>query len=267
MLIASLQNERVKQLVRLRDRSARDAAGQFLIEGYRENRRALDNGVRPAALYYCPALFQGENEPALLADARAAGASLVECSEAVFRKVSYRDRPDGLLSAAPQRRRGLDDLTLPAQPLLLVCERIEKPGNLGTMLRTADAGGVHAVIVCDPCTDVHNPNVVRASIGTLFTVPLAVATTADTLAWLRARGIRSFAATPAADKLHTDGDFTGGTALVVGAEQYGLTAAWLEGADETIRIPMHGQADSLNVSAAATILIYEAVRQRLAKKR
>ena len=265
MLIASLQNARIKHLVRLRDRPARDAAGQFLIEGYRETRRALDNGVRPQEFYYCPALFQGTHEPALLADARAAGAGLVECSEPVFRKVSYRDRPDGLLAVAPQRRRGLDDLALPERPLVLVCERIEKPGNLGTMLRTADAGGARAVIVCDPCTDVYNPNVVRASIGTLFTVPVAVATTGDTLAWLRARGIRSFAATPAAEKLHTECDFTGGTALVVGAEQYGLTEEWLNGADERIRIPMHGQADSLNVSAAATILIYEAVRQRLAR--
>ncbi|MBM4156478.1 MAG: RNA methyltransferase [Lentisphaerae bacterium] len=262
--ITSLQNERVKQVVKLRDRGARDETGLMLIEGYRETKRALDNGVRPAAFFFCRPLFLGTNEEALLSAAAAAGAEMFDCTEPVFRKMSYRDRPDGLLAVAPARRRGLDDLALPPDPLLLVMEHVEKPGNLGTMLRSADAGGVHAVIVCDRCTDVFNPNAVRASIGTIFTVPVVEATSEESLAWLRARGIRILAATPSAEKLHTGCDLARGVAIVVGSEQYGLTSLWMDGADERIRIPMLGQCDSLNVAAAATILVFEAVRQRLA---
>lgn len=263
--LTSPQNDRVKQVVRLRDRPGRDEAGLLLIEGYRETRRALDHGIRPVEFHFCPPLFQGRHEPALLRDAAAAGARLFMCSEAAFRKMSYRDRPDGLIALAPQLRRTLDDLVLPPDPLLLVCERIEKPGNLGTMLRTADAAGVHAVIVCDRATDLNNPNVVRASIGTLFTVPVAEASTEDTLAWLARKGVRVLAGTPHAEGLHTDADLTGPVAIVVGAEQYGLSEAWMRAATLRVRIPMFGQADSLNVAAAATILLYEAVRQRLAR--
>ncbi len=260
--IDSPRNDRVKELVRLRRRNARDEAGLILVEGYREVRRALDHGVRPSALYYAPPLFQGTNEPGLIARCREAGADLFECAETVFRKLSYRDRPDGLLLVAPQIRLGLDDLRLPPAPLLLVCERIEKPGNLGTMLRSADAAGTDAVLVCDGCTDIHNPNTVRASVGALFTRPVVEAATAEALPWLRARGVQIVAAAPAADRLHTEADLTGPVALVVGAEQYGLTDPWLAGADTRVRIPMCGDCDSLNVAAAATILLFEAVRQR-----
>ena len=263
--ITSVQNPRVKQAVRLRERAQRDAEGLLLIEGYREVRRALDNGVRPVALFTCPALFLGENEGTLIADAQKAGAELLECDERVFRKLAYRDRPDGVLALAPALRARLDDLRLPPNPLILVCEHIEKPGNLGTMLRSADAGGVHAVIVCDRCTDINNPNVVRASIGALFCLPVVEASSDEALPWLRARGIRTLAATPHATKDHTAADLTGGTAIVVGSEQLGLTSRWMEEADERVRIPMLGQCDSLNVAAAATILIYEAVRQRRAR--
>lgn len=262
--ITSLQNERVKQAVKLRDRGSRDDTGLMLVEGYRETKRGLDNGIRPSAFFFCRPLFLGTNEDVLLAAAAAAGAEMFECSEPVFRKLSYRDRPDGLLAVAPSRRRGLADLVLPPDPLLLVMEHVEKPGNLGTMLRSADAGGVHAVIVCDRCTDVFNPNAVRASIGTIFTVPVVEASSDEALAWLRARGIRILAATPSAERLHTDCDLTRGVAIAVGSEQYGLTGRWMEGADERVRIPMLGQCDSLNVAAAATILVFEAVRQRLA---
>jgi len=264
--LTSLQNPRVKDAVRLRERGARDAAGRMLIEGYRETRRALDNHIRPTCFFYCPELFQGGNEPELLRRAADAGAELLECSAPVFRKLSYRDRPDGLLALAPQWRRGLNDLSLPENPLLLVMERIEKPGNLGTMLRTADAGGVDAVIVCDKCTDLFNPNVIRASIGTIFCVPTVEAATPETLDWLRARGIQTIAATPSATRAHTDVDWTRASAIVVGAEQYGLSDRWMKETDAQVRIPMRGQCDSLNVAAAATILVYEAVRQRLAGK-
>jgi TrmH family RNA methyltransferase len=262
MLLTSLQNPRIKETVKLRQRSHRDAAGLMLIEGYREILRALDNGHPPAQLFICPALYLGENEPALIARCAAAGAEVLECTAPVFEKLAYRDRPEGLLALAPQLTCTLAKLKLPPNPLVLVAESIEKPGNLGTLLRSADAAGAHAVIVADPRTDVHNPNVVRASTGMLFAVPLAVADTAEVLAWLRERNIRILAATPHTDKNYTDVDMTAGVAIVVGTEQVGLSEVWMRAADLQVRIPMLGKADSLNVAQAATLLLYEAVRQR-----
>lgn len=260
--ISSLQNPRVKQLVRLRDRRPRDEAGVFLVEGYREIRRALEKGVQLTELYFAPDWFLGENEPALIAQARAAGAAAFELSKDAFAKVAYRERPDGLLAVAPQWRRTLEDLALPAAPFLLVVEAIEKPGNLGTILRSADAAGCHAVIVCDPVTDIFNPNVVRASTGVLFSVPLVVAESGPVRDWLRARGIRAVATTPAAETLYTSADLRGPLAIVMGSEQYGLSDYWLKQSDLTVRIPMAGQADSLNVAMATIITLFEAVRQR-----
>jgi len=261
--IASLANPRVKRAVKLRRRSHRDELNLMLIEGYRELKRALEAGHPLEELFVCEELFQGANEPELVARCAGAGAAVTRCTAPVFRKMAYRDRPEGLLALAPPVRRGLADLNVPAEgALLVIAEAVEKPGNLGTILRSADAAGAHAVVVCDRCTDVNNPNVVRASIGTLFTVPVAEAASDATLRWLRERGIRIVGASPHAGRDYTDADMTGGTAIVVGAEQYGLTATWLEGADCAVRIPMRGRADSLNVAAAATILLFEAVRQR-----
>jgi TrmH family RNA methyltransferase len=262
--LTSLQNARVKDVLKLRKRSHRDECGVLLVEGYRELDRAVSNQWNPAQVFFCRDLFLGDNEDALLARCRAAGAELFDCTEAVFRKMAYRDRPDGLLGLAPQIHRGLNDLELPNNPLLLIAESIEKPGNLGTILRSADASGVDAVIVCDRCTDINNPNVVRASIGTLFSVPVVEASSEDTRAWLSEHGIQSLAATPYADQDYTAVDMTVGTALVVGSEQYGLKDEWLKQATHQVVIPMLGQCDSLNVASAATILLYEAVRQRRA---
>jgi TrmH family RNA methyltransferase len=248
MILTSLQNDLVKEVVRLRQRSHRDEAGLVLVEGYRELLRALDNGHPPVRLFTCPALFLGVNEPALIARCQAAGAELFECSAPVFEKMAYRDRPEGLLALAPQLDCRLEHLALPERPLILVAEAIEKPGNLGTLLRSADAAGAHAVIVADPRTDVHNPNVVRASTGMLFAVPLAVADTAQVLAWLRERKIRILAATPHTDAVYTDVDMTQGVAIVVGTEQVGLSDEWMQAADLKVRIPMLGKADSLNVA-------------------
>ncbi len=260
--ISSLQNPRVKQLVKLRDRRPRDEAGVFLVEGYREIRRALEKGVKLTELYFSADWFLGENEPALIAQARTAGATVFELSKEAFAKVAYRERPDGLLAVAPQWRRTLEDLALPAAPFLLVVEAIEKPGNLGTILRSADAAGCHAVIVCDPVTDIFNPNVVRASTGVLFSVPLVVAESEPVRNWLRSRGIRAVATTPAAETLYTTADLRGPLAIVMGSEQYGLSDYWLKQSDLTVRIPMAGQADSLNVAMATIITLFEAVRQR-----
>lgn len=260
--ITSLTNDRIKRLVRLRSRRERDRTGAFLVEGYRELQRAVAAGIEITEAYHCPGLWLGENEQALLEACRAAGAEIVEVSEAPFRKASYRDRPEGLLGVARQFPTGLDRLDPGARPLLLVAESIEKPGNLGTMLRTAEAAGADAVIVCDPATDPFNPNVVRASLGTLFRVPLAVAPTDHTIAWLREQRVASFAATPAGAVPHYEADLTGPAALVVGSEQYGLTDAWLHGADRRVVIPMPGSVDSLNAAMSAGILLFEAVRQR-----
>ena len=274
--ITSLQNLRLKQLVKLRDRRPRDEAGLFLIEGYRELRRALAAGVKPRELYCSPGWFLGENEPALIDGAQQTGAQVFELSKEAFAKVSYRDRPDGLLAVAPQWHRTLADLdvaglaeagpgsaTPPVKPpLLLVVEAIEKPGNLGTILRSADAAGVEAVIVCDPVTDIFNPNVVRSSTGVLFSMPVVVAGNAEVRTWLRAHGIRTVATTPAAPALYTGSDLRGPLAIIMGSEQYGLSEFWLKESDLLVRIPMAGQADSLNVAMAAIITLFEAVRQR-----
>ncbi len=263
-VVTSLQNSRIKQVVKLRKRSVRDAENRLIVEGYREIHRALDNHHPLQELYFSPELFQGENEPALLQRCREAGAELVECSADVFRKMAYRDRPEGLLALAPQIRLGLADLDLPPAPLLVVAESIEKPGNLGSILRSADAAGADGVIVCDECTDINNPNTVRASIGTVFSVPVAEADSLSALAWLNERGIQIVAATPQADREYTDIDYRKGAAIVVGTEQVGLSDTWMTRADCPVRIPMLGQADSLNVANATTILLYEAVRQRRA---
>jgi TrmH family RNA methyltransferase len=260
--LSSPQNPRVKQVVRLRDRRDRDREQLFLIEGYRELKRALDNGFPVHDLFVCAELFQGRNEPALIERYAAAGTAVHRTTEAVFRKMAYRDRPEGLLGVAPQRHRPLAHLPAAAAPLLLVAVAIEKPGNLGTILRSADATGVDGLVLCDACTDLYNPNVVRASTGTLFSVPLAEGGTPETLAWLRARGVRTLAATPHADAVYTEVDMRGPLAIIVGCEMLGLSDAWLAAADLRVRIPMLGQADSLNVATATTILLYEAVRQR-----
>ncbi len=262
LLITSLQNPRIKQAVKLRQRAFRDEAGLMLVEGYREIRRALDNQYRPATLFTCPAFYLGKNEPALAEQCRSAGAEIIACSKPVFEKIAYRERPEGLLAILPRIQSRLEKIAPGARPLVVVAESIEKPGNLGTILRSADAAGADAVIVCDPLTDICNPNVVRASIGTIFSVPLATATFETASAWLRQHRIQTLAATPHARQIYTAPDLTAGVAIVLGTEQYGLSERWLAAADWQVRIPMSGQADSLNVAAAATILLFEARRQR-----
>ena len=262
--VASMRNAGVKRVVRLRRRRARDRERAFLIEGYRELSRAVDAGLPLESVYHCPAFYLGCNEPALLDRARGAcEATLIEATAAVFAKLSYRDRPDGLLAVAPVPAWTLDDLPLPAaDALYVVATAIEKPGNLGTLLRTADAVGAAGLIACDPVTDLFNPNVVRASVGTLFTVPAVQADVAATRRWLAARGVRTVVTTPAAERCYTDHDLTGALAVVLGNEQLGLDAAWFGGGHEAVSIPMLGHADSINVAMAGAALLFEALRQR-----
>lgn len=260
--ISSVANPRVKHLVRLRQRSHRDECGETIVEGYREVNAALNNGHAPTALYVCRDFFQGSNNETLLARAEEAGADVVRCTASVFEKISYRDRPDGLLAVAPQVRHTLSDITLRDDTILVVAESIEKPGNLGTMLRSCDASGVSGVIICDRCTDINNPNVVRASVGTLFALPVVETSSADVIPWLRDHHFRTIATTPHAEGCYTDVDLGGRIAVIMGTEQYGLSPTWLDAADLCVRIPMLGQADSLNVASATTLVLYEAVRQR-----
>ena len=188
--------------------------------------------------------------------------NLVEIPEALYRKAAYREGTEGVIAEMEVRERRLEDLVLGPAPLVVVLESVEKPGNLGAVLRSADAARADAVIVCDPLTDLWNPNLIRASLGGIFTVPTVCASSAETIDWLRARGIRILTAQLQDSSWYYDIDMTVGTALVMGTESTGLTDRWREAADAHIRIPMRGRLDSLNVSVSAAILLFEAVRQR-----
>ncbi len=265
MILTSIHNPRLMQVLKWRDRRDRDRDQAVVIEGYRALSRALAAGFPVSDVYYCPEMYQGVNEPSLLERLAASGSRLVQVAPGPFARIAYRDRPEGLLGVGRQRRMGLEDV--PAKgtpPFYLVAEQIEKPGNLGTMLRSADAAGTDALILCDSRTDLWNPNVVRASTGMLFSMPVAEASSAEAFKWLREKGVSVLAATPHAEMMYTDADLTGPVAIAVGAEQYGLSSLWMDGADLKVRLPMMGAADSLNVATATTILLYEVLRQRMA---
>jgi TrmH family RNA methyltransferase len=263
--LTSVSNPRVKQVVALRRRRQRDQLGLILVEGYAELSLALAAGVAPVTLYYCPELVRDQAVVDDLVDAVAAtGAEIVRVGARVFEKIAYRESPDGWLAVVPTVPTDLAALRLTTNPLALVCQSVEKPGNLGAMLRTADAVGVTAVVAAQPVTDWGNPNVVRASKGTVFSVPVAAAASADVLAWTKTHSMRVVAATPNTDTVFTDVDFTGPTVVAVGSEKHGLTPEWLAAADVRVRIPMVGRANSLNVATSAAIILYEALRQRRA---
>ena len=267
MELTSLQNPKVKRAFALRDRRERDREGVTILEGYRELTRAHAAGIPIRETFYCREMFVGENNDALLDTLRDAGSAIYECSANVLRKIAYRERPEGLIAIAEMKRKGLDEIPAKPDGLYLVAETIEKPGNLGSMLRSADASGTDALIVCERMTDLYNPNVIRASTGALFSVPTAVCDNESALKYLRERNVKILAATPHTDFKYTDVDLTQPVAVVVGAEQTGLTDFWMEQADLKVNIPMLGEIDSLNVASAATILLYEAARQRNFKKR
>jgi TrmH family RNA methyltransferase len=258
--LTSVSNPRVKHLVGLRRRRQRDQSGLMLVEGYEELGLALSAGVVPVTLYYCPELARGDL--ATVDEVAALGSEVVSVSARVFEKVAYRESPDGWLAVVHTVPTDLTALTVEANPLTLVCESVEKPGNLGAMLRTADAVGAAAVIAARPITDWGNPNIVRSSKGTVFSVPVAAADSPDVLGWARQRSIQIVAATPDTDTVFTDVDFTGPTAIAVGSEKHGLSDEFLAAADVRVRIPMFGRVNSLNVATSAAIILYEALRQR-----
>ena len=263
LVITSPANQRLKDLVTLRRRRIRESTGTTLVEGLEETSLALDAGVRPRTLFHCPELMLEPRVGAALVErARDAGAEVVELGRTAFEKVAYREGPDGILAKVPAPGRRLDEVDLPDGALVLLCEGVEKPGNLGAMLRTADAAGVSLVLAADPVTDWGNPNVIRSSKGTVFSVPVAAATTEEAWAWLAAHDVEIIATTPDTQVEHTDVDLTGAVAVAVGSEKYGLTEIALERAQHHVRIPMVGRANSLNVATSAAIVVYEAVRQR-----
>jgi TrmH family RNA methyltransferase len=273
-LISSLANPKVKHVVALNDKRQRDTDGLMLIEGFDPLTMALDCGVLPRTIFFCRALYKPAHSPAahalLLERVRGLGVELIETTQPVFEKMAYRDGPDGWLAVARPPTFDLSTLALPdnAGPvLLLVAERVEKPGNLGAMLRTCDAAGVHAFVTVDPIADLTNPNVVRASQGTLFSIPIAQTSGPDLKRWLGERGIAAVATTPndVNDRPpldYTAFNFKQPCAILMGEEKYGLSAFWLDNADAAVKIPMRGRINSLNVATSAALVVYEALKQR-----
>ena len=256
-IITSTQNAKVKHVVALQQKSAlRRQEGLFVVEGRRELMHCLEAGYEVAELF-------------TLVDLAPLGAlgplgSLV--SPQVYEKMAYRGSTEGVIAVVREKHLSLDDLQLSKAPLIMVLERVEKPGNLGAVLRSADAAKADAVIVCDPLTDLYNPNLIRSSIGAVFSVPCVACSSEDCIAFLKARGIQILTAQLQDSSLYYDTDMQRGTAIVMGTESTGLTDQWRQAADAHIRIPMLGQLDSLNVSVSAAILLFEAVRQRQSQK-
>ncbi|PCI94029.1 rRNA methyltransferase [Candidatus Aerophobetes bacterium] len=267
-VLTSHQNPKIKQIIKLRDKRARDKTKKFLIEGFRELSRAIHFGYPIESVFFSREHFLGVNEEALL-EKCGKTAMLYELPDYLFEKISYRDRPDGLLAIAPIIGETLSSFekkvlsSAKDEPLLLlIAESIEKPGNLGSILRSSDAAGVHGVILTDKKTDVFNPNVVRASIGTLFSVPILECSSSDAFSFLEKHKVKLVATTPHTDSLFTEVDLKGPIAIAMGTEQLGLSDEILKRSEIKVKIPMFGIADSLNVAASATLAIYEAVRQR-----
>ena len=263
LYIQSRQNDQVKNLVKLRERKYRERQSRCLIEGLREISHALTAGLEITHLYYCSDFFPSDLHATFIAENKNADKfQVIGMSPDAFTKASHREGPDGLIAIAMQQGNVLTDLLLDETPLLLVLEGIEKPGNLGAILRSADGAGVDAVILVDCVLDLYNPNAIRSSQGLLFALPI-VSTDRDTLSnWLDVKNIVGCATTPGSKKLHWEVDYKQGLALYMGSESDGLSDYWLEKATHKIRIPMAGQADSLNVAAAAAVCLYEARRQR-----
>ena len=253
-MISSKTNEKIKNLVRLQKASARREQNRILIEGRREIERAQQSGFEIEQLYVCEALLR---EPVGI---KAGCTEAV--SEEVFEKIAYREGSDGLLAVAIPKYKSLSEFKPRKDALVIVLETVEKPGNLGAVMRTADAAGVDAVIIADPATDLFNPNAIRASIGCIFSVPVYACSTDECIKWLKKNEIKIFCTYLKASIDYLDADFRKATALVMGTEATGISEAWVEAADQNIIIPMNGIADSLNVSVTTAIVTFEAVRQR-----
>ncbi|MDD5527950.1 MAG: RNA methyltransferase [Patescibacteria group bacterium] len=257
--IDSINNAKVKNILKLQKPGERRKQGVVLVEGYKEIIAALKAGLNLVEIFYC-ATYGGENPSFFGVDKDKK--LIANVSKEVFEKITYREKPDGYIAIFLAKKLALADIKLSPAPLILVVEGAEKPGNFGAILRTADAAGVDAVIVNDAQLDIYHPNAIRASIGSAFDKQIVIATREETVAWLAANNITTYATSKRAEKKYTDFDFNGGAAFILGAEHSGLSEEWKEAADEFITIPMTGVVDSLNLSACAAILLFEAVRQR-----
>ena len=258
-MITSLHNQRIKDVVKLTSARERRKQNLFLIEGVRELSLAITSGYGVKNLFVCDELLSVSGKMLV----NKLGIPTEKVSADVFCKMVYREGSDGIIAVLRPIYLSLDTVRLSANPFVIVLEAVEKPGNLGAVLRTADAARVDAVIVCDPKTDIYNPNTIRSSIGCVFTQQIAVCTSEEALQWLKQAGIRIFAAELTASEWYHETDFTKPTAIVMGTEADGLTDYWLRNADHRIKIPMRGYIDSLNVSVSTAILTFEAMRQRI----
>lgn len=260
--ITSRQNPQVKDVMRLRDNQERRRQRRFIIDGAREISRALESGVRPLKVFICDELCRSND----CVDAKAAiepqAAEVFHVSPDVYAKLAFGDRNEGIIVVAESPRLTLANLQLPTNPLVAVLEGVEKPGNVGAILRSADAAGVDAVIMADGRTDLYNPNTIRASLGTVFRQNICEASSSDAIECLRSKNLAIIAARPDATTLYTDANLRTGVAIVLGSESAGLTDGWNAAGITAVRLPMHGLADSLNVSTTAAVLFYEALRQR-----
>ena len=256
--ITSARNERIRQVLELQEKSrTRRALGLFVVEGRRELEHCLEAGYELDSVFWCPEIL-----PELPQELIGGDVPVSELTAELYGKIAYRGGTEGLVARVKARPHTLEDLTLKDNPLIVVLESVEKPGNLGAVFRSADAAGADAVIICDPLTDLYNPNLIRSSIGGVFTVQSAVCDSASAISWLKARGMKILTAQLQDSSWYYDVNMKGGTAIVIGTEATGLTEQWREAADAHIRIPMLGALDSLNASVSAAILLFEAVRQR-----
>ncbi len=265
-MITSLQNNLVKCVVKLKDRKHRQRENIFLIEGETELRHALANTIEFETLLYCPSIMRANldfNTPEKLKSCpQFSQTEIIEVTEQVFAKIAYRDQTGGIVALAHTPKITTADISLSDNPFILVVHGVEKPGNLGALLRTADAAGVDAILLCDPDIDLYNPNVIRASLGAIFTVGTVIMSSSDALDWLKKNKINIIVSTPDTTANYCDINLAGATALVVGSEKDGVSDEWLGPDLKQVRIPMYGQMDSLNISCSAAILLYETLRQR-----
>ncbi len=264
MTITSPQNPRIKQLLALQQKSSeRRHTSMFVVEGARELERCINGGFDVDTVFCCPQLCETSSYGVpLLNISLPGGVTVVDVTPQVYEKMAYRGSTEGIIAVVKARPMTLESITLSENPLIVVLESVEKPGNIGAVLRSADAAGADAVIVCDPLTDLYNPNLIRASVGAFFSVPCVACTSEACIAFLKSHGIRILTAQLQDSNLYYGTDMRSPVAIVMGTEATGLTVQWREAADAHIRIPMLGRVDSLNVSVSTAILLYEAVRQR-----
>jgi len=258
--ISSLSNPSVKDLLRLKKAGDRKKFGLFVVDGQREIELALSAGQAVVSLFYSPGLAKGNQD--LVSAVRLKKGEILEVAESIFQKICYKENPDGFLAVVKLQEKSLADINLSKNPLLVILERVEKPGNLGAILRTAYAVNSTAVIINDSQTDIYNPNVIRASEGMIFSQTVVKASVSETLVWLKSHRITSFVAATSGSQKYTSVDLTGPAAFVFGSEANGLSREWLEGADQAIKIPMRRGLDSLNVSVSAAVILFESIRQR-----